>query len=136
MSVAVSRKRMASHAAAQIASGKKKRSEIIDQLAAELIKSKRVSEAPLLIEDIAQALAEQQKIVTAQVVSRFPLSSANRHSIEALIKKKTDAKTVLLDESIDESLIGGAIITTPELEIDLSVKGKLTSLRQSGGGQL
>lgn len=74
--------------------------------------------------------AEFEKVTEAEVVSATALSDVQREAITARLKDKlgTDVK---LTASIDETLIGGAIIRAGDLVVDGSVRAKLASLASS-----
>ena len=52
-----------------------------------------------------------------------------KKKITVLLQKKTDAKTVSINNIVDESIKGGFIARTAQLELDASVRGKLAQLR-------
>lgn len=74
--------------------------------------------------------AEAEKVTEAEVVSAIALSDVQREAITARLKDKlgTDVK---LTATIDETLIGGAIIRAGDLVVDGSVRAKLASLASS-----
>ncbi|MDX1765948.1 MAG: F0F1 ATP synthase subunit delta [Candidatus Saccharimonadales bacterium] len=105
------------------------RSDLIKQMAGYLLENGRSNEVDLLVSDIKQQIEEQYGVTVANVASARPLSDQLRTHIKELVKEKTGAKSVRLSEEIDENLVGGAVVDTPGLSIDLSVRGKLNNLR-------
>lgn len=71
--------------------------------------------------------AEAEKTVEAEVTSAFPLSDAQIKSMTEALKKRL-GREVTLNTSIDESIVGGAIIRAGDLMIDGSVSGQLDKL--------
>jgi len=71
--------------------------------------------------------AEAEKTVKAEVTSAFPLSDAQTKSITDALKKRL-GREVTLVTSIDETIVGGAIIRAGDLMIDGSVNGQLDKL--------
>lgn len=71
--------------------------------------------------------AEAEKTVEAEVTSAFPLSDAQIKSMTAALKKRL-GREVTLNASVDESIVGGAIIRAGDLMIDGSVSGQLDKL--------
>ena len=71
--------------------------------------------------------AEAESTVEAQMVSAYPLDDAQRDRIAEALKARLGRK-VTLSATVDESLIGGAIIRAGDLVIDGSVRGKLGRL--------
>lgn len=85
----------------------------------------------LLLTDITvlfEALrAEAEKSMTADVISARELTKDQAEKISAALKKRL-GRDVTLNASIDESLLGGAIIRAGDLVIDGSALGKLNRL--------
>jgi F-type H+-transporting ATPase subunit delta len=85
----------------------------------------------LLLTDITvlfEALrAEAEKSMTADVISARELTSEQADKISAALKARL-GRDVTLNTSIDESLLGGAIIRAGDLVIDGSAVGKLNRL--------
>ena len=104
-------------------------SQAVKVLAAYLVQTNRVRELDLVLNDIAQEVYEQSGRVYAKVTSARVVDESLRAKLISIIKQLSNATTVEIRPKIDESLIGGLIIETPELELDLSVRGKLNQLR-------
>ena len=104
--------------------------ELINKLAAYLVIEGRTDEVGLLMNDIALEL-ERLGYSEVQVTSAHSLGNSVKAQLKEIIKAETGAKTVKLNETIDQSLVGGIIATTPSTEIDLSVRGKLKTLGAS-----
>lgn len=99
-------------------------------LVALLAENNRLGVAADLAEQYEALRAEAEKVTEAEVVSAIELTDAQREAITARLKDKlgTDVK---LTATIDESLIGGAIIRAGDLVVDGSVRAKLGSLASS-----
>ncbi|VAX12066.1 ATP synthase delta chain [hydrothermal vent metagenome] len=76
-----------------------------------------------------QHRADAEQRVDAEVISAFPMSDAQQQALAASLKKKL-GREVRLTASIDESLIGGAIVRAGDLVIDGSISGHLNKLAQ------
>ena len=74
--------------------------------------------------------AEAEKTVEAEVTSAFPLSDAQVKSMTEALKKRL-GREVTLNASVDESIVGGAVIRAGDLMIDGSVSGQLEKLATS-----
>lgn len=121
----ISRRKLATHVASELLSGK---TTALDELAAYLIDTKRTREAELIIRDIEAALLEKG-VLLADVVTAHELSADTKSTLVDYLQKKTEAKEVKLRESRDESLIGGVKVTIPGAVFDTSVRHKLNVLR-------
>lgn len=105
------------------------RKELIAQMTAYLVANKKTHEAELLVNDIKKFISQQHGIVVAEAVAARPLSETLQKHISAYVKEQTGAQKVALTTSVDENLIGGVVVRTPEREFDHSVRGKLNGLK-------
>lgn len=99
-------------------------------LVALLAENGRLTAVSEMAEQFDALRAEAEKITQAEVVSATELSDSQRDAIAARLKEKLGTE-VTLSTSIDESLIGGAIVRAGDLVIDGSVRAKLERLASS-----
>lgn len=99
-------------------------------LVALLAENGRLTAVSEMAEQFDALRAEAEKITQAEVVSATELSDSQRDAIAARLKEKLGTE-VTLTTSIDESLIGGAIVRAGDLVIDGSVRAKLERLASS-----
>ena len=92
-----------------------------------LVSNGRTSALPDIQTQFEQLVAKEQASVNAQVITARSLSSAQRHALQAALQSRLGLK-VSLEEQVDESLIGGAIVRAGDLVIDGSAKGRLEKL--------
>ena len=71
--------------------------------------------------------ANEEKTLVVQVTSFSALNQQQEERLVDALSRRLDRR-VSLDVTIDESLLGGAIIRANDLVIDGSVRGKLTTL--------
>jgi len=85
------------------------------------------------IRDNFEALrAEEEGEIEASVTSAFELSDAQREKIIAALGKRLNRK-VRLVETVDDTLIGGAIIRAGDLVIDGSLQGRVNNMANAVG---
>lgn len=72
---------------------------------------------------------ELKGIVHAEVVSAAPLSQTNLEALKANIAAQINAQVVLTNK-VDESLIGGFVVTVGDRQIDASIAGRLDNLER------
>ena len=72
--------------------------------------------------------AEAERIVKARVTSATALPAAELDTIKAALKRRF-GREVEIETSVDEALIGGAIIDAGDVVIDGSLRGKLARLQ-------
>ncbi len=71
--------------------------------------------------------AEEEGEIEASVTTAFELSDAQRENIVAALGKRLNRK-VRLVETVDNTLIGGAIIRAGDLVIDGSLQGRVNNM--------
>jgi F-type H+-transporting ATPase subunit delta len=85
----------------------------------------------LVLTDIAvifkELREEAEKTMTAEVVSARELTAEQADKISAALKQRL-GRDVTLNTSVDETLLGGAIVRAGDLIIDGSALGKLNRL--------
>ena len=123
--IRLSRRQLARHGAQALMDGK---TEVIDQLAAYLVETRRTKEAGLLVRDIEKALADNG-LLYARVHSARALDEAEQSAIQQLLSSRYGAKEVELSTSVEPSLLGGVVVTTASDEYDGSLKRSLTRLK-------
>lgn len=124
----ISRRKLATHIATQLAGGKSTK-DVLRQAAAYLVEHRIVGQADLLIRDISAILARNHGVVLAEVISARELSEGIITNIEHFVAKAEGAKQVEVSARVDPSLLGGVIIRTPRAELDTTVRKQLNELR-------
>lgn len=101
----------------------------VKELASLLLEQRMHSQTEEILVDISKEYARVHGTVEAEARTAFPLSAALQKELADRVKKSTGAKSVILHEEIDKSLLGGVIVTAPDMELDLSLKTKLAKLK-------
>lgn len=101
----------------------------ITELAALILEQKMELRVDEIITDIAAEYTKRYGVLEAQVRAPFDLDAKTTADVIDRIKQQTKAKKVILHQQIDRSLLGGVVITAPDMELDLSLKTKLSKLR-------
>ena len=83
-----------------------------------------------LVADLQARIAVEKGEVTADVTSATKLSAAQAKKLAETLKAKV-GKTVKLNTTVDESLIGGLIVKLGSTMIDTSIKAKLAGLQNA-----
>lgn len=105
-----------------------KTAEVMKRLAAYIIENKLSKQIEIILADIEAELT-RRKVVIADVATARPLVDASREAILEYIRGLTNTQNPELRETIDESLLGGAIIKVAGTELDSSLKTKLQRLK-------
>ena len=99
--------------------------EVARALASYLVEQRRAGELDRIMREALRIREQEASTVEVTTSSRHPLSQELKQQITALF----DGKQVLLNEELQEDLVGGVRIQSLETEIDLSVRGQLNQLR-------
>jgi F0F1-type ATP synthase delta subunit len=123
----LSRRAIAQYATDQITSGADTK-QLVLQLAAYLVDTRRTRELSLIVRDIQFYLSEAGS-VSGVITTASQLTAETKSAIEKYIKQQTGATTVALDSFIDPSVIGGVKVSIPGQELDATVSRSLTILK-------
>jgi len=102
-------------------------SEQAQNLVKLLAENRRLGVMAEIVEQYEVLRAEAERTVDAEVVSATAMSAEQQAGIAAKLKIKL-GREVSLTVSVDESLMGGAIIKAGDMVIDGSVSGQLNKL--------
>ena len=91
---------------------------------------RRLFVLPAMIRAVKAMIADHKGEVTAEVSAAKPLSAAQEKQLAAELKKAV-GKTVKVETTVDESLIGGLIVKVGSKMIDTSIKSKLANLQNA-----
>ncbi|MBT5032279.1 MAG: F0F1 ATP synthase subunit delta [Proteobacteria bacterium] len=92
-----------------------------------LVQNDRVESLPGIAAQFAELVDLERRTVTADVVSAQQLTDEQRKSLLDALEMRL-GRTVSLSESVDETLVGGAIVRAGDLVIDGSASGRLGKL--------
>ena len=87
----------------------------------------RLAALPQIAEQFASLRADAENTIDVEVVTAIALSDAQKAQLKAALGKRFN-REVRLHESVDATLIGGAVIHAGDLVIDGSLKGRLARL--------
>ncbi len=100
------------------------------QIARYLVEQRRTNDVDGLMRDII-ALREQDGTVEVTVTSAFPLSQQLKRDIRSLITRSRKDATVIINEVVDPSVIGGMKVETSEQQLDITIQAKLNQLKRA-----
>lgn len=95
-----------------------------------MAQKRRLFVVPNLLATLRAVIAEDKGEVTADVVSAKALTKAQAATLAKTLKAST-GKTVTLNATVDESLIGGLVVKVGSRMIDTSIRAKLNSLQNA-----
>ena len=91
---------------------------------------RRLFVLPQLVANLKARIAEEKGEMTAEVASATKLSAAQAKKLAAVLKASV-GKEIILNTTVDESLIGGLVVKLGSVMIDTSVKSKLAALQNA-----
>ena len=109
---------------------KMKLSPIMANTLALMATKRRLFVLPQLVVALRAAIAEDNGEVTADVTSAKALTKTQSDSLSKTLKAKL-GKTVTINATVDETLIGGLVVKVGSKMIDTSIRSKLNSLQNS-----
>ncbi|MGV6846802.1 MAG: F0F1 ATP synthase subunit delta [Marinibacterium sp.] len=95
-----------------------------------MAEKRRLFVLPQLLDALRAMIAEERNEVTAEVTSALPLTKAQTTRLAAELKKSA-GRDVNIQTIVDESLVGGLIVTLGSKMVDTSIRSKLASLQNA-----
>lgn len=92
-----------------------------------LVKNGRVSALPAIAELYAEKRAEAERVVEADMITATAIDEGQQKAFADALQSRL-GRSVKLNFSVDENLIGGAVIRAGDWVIDGSVKAQLEQL--------
>ncbi len=93
-----------------------------------LAQNHRLAYLPEIATQFEQLRADVENTVDVEVVTAFPAGEAQQKALIAALEKRFN-RAVRIRETVDPSVIGGALVRAGDLVIDGSVSGELDRLR-------
>lgn len=100
----------------------------IESFVKKLQKTHKLKEAEDIIKKFEIIWDKKKGIIQAEIISARPLKDTDLEKIKHFIKKKYQAKKVILKNEINPSIKGGFILKTREEILDASVKARFKKL--------
>ncbi len=95
-----------------------------------MAQKRRLFVLPALVRTLREMIAEERGEVTAEVTSAKALTKAQSDKLAKTLKAQV-GKAVTIQETVDESLIGGLIVKVGSKMIDTSIRSKLNALQNT-----
>ena len=105
-------------------------SEIVKSLINILVDNKRVSILGAVSESYIYLYNESKGVKVAKVTTAVPLSEALEQQILVKVKEMTGSASVTIENSIDESIIGGFMLRVGDLQYNASIANQLGNLKR------
>ena len=130
MNLSISRRQLADYIIEHLVKGRP-RHQLSKSVAAALIATKNKNQTDLLMEDVAHELENRGLLAHAKVTTATQLTDNLRRQLKHQLKKAVGVKNVILEEEIDESVIGGIRIETANHTWDKTIARRLADIKGS-----
>jgi F-type H+-transporting ATPase subunit delta len=94
-----------------------------------VIRNRQKKMLPKILEKFSEIWNKNNSTVDAEVTSKFKLDGEQILKIEKFIKEKYAAQNVNLKKTLDEKVMGGIIVKVENEITDISLAGRLMSLK-------
>lgn len=81
-----------------------------------------------IIEELEKVIAEKEGRITADVIVKERLTDGEKKDLTAALQTSLNVKTVVLNEKVDQRIMGGFKVKVGELVFDNTIKTKLVKL--------
>lgn len=95
-----------------------------------LARKRLMSKKEDILSKLQNIIEIDRGILGVKVSSANKLSESILHSLSSTLKKRYDAEKIILDEVINEKLIGGFKVEAKDEVIDMTTKNKLRKLQE------
>jgi F-type H+-transporting ATPase subunit delta len=103
---------------------------IFGQFVGLLVESKRIELLPAIALAFRTILDGEDRVARIELCSARPLSAEILGEIKEVWRSVSDARQVLVSETIDPELLGGFVLRAGSVRYDWSTKGRLERLRK------
>lgn len=95
-----------------------------------IIRKKRSYALPGIADAYVEMYNSYKKILPVNIHTAVPINNKTRERVVEKIKEQTFSKEVLLNENVDEELLGGFILRYKDKLYDASIKRQLNEMRK------
>jgi F-type H+-transporting ATPase subunit delta len=95
-----------------------------------LARRRLISKSTGILESLEKIINKEDGVVVARVGSAEKLSHKTKEDLTHLLKKRFEAKSVVLEERIEENLLGGMRVEVNDEVLDVSIKNKIVQLQE------
>lgn len=95
-----------------------------------LARRRLISKSKGILESLEKIINKEEGVVVARVSSVEKLSHKTKEELTHLLKKRYEAKSVTIEEILDERLLGGVRVEVWDEVLDVSIKNKIVQLQE------
>lgn len=113
---------------ADLEAGKDKQS-LTKALAAYLVEERRIGDLRAITREVERLLLARDGTLHVHVTTAHALSNEQKATITQIFEAASDAKNIIIEETIDKAVIGGVRCETADSRLDLTVRRQLQQLK-------
>jgi F-type H+-transporting ATPase subunit delta len=103
---------------------------LLERFLSLLVRSRRIGLLPLIVDYFEEEVDRSNQVQEVQVRSAFPLSDAQRKTLQEKLEAWLNSK-VRLKLGVEPELIGGLVLQTRDHQLDQSLRGKIEQLHNA-----
>lgn len=101
---------------------------LVDNWLGELAAKNLLNKIPAALREIEKLDDAAEGVIRADITAARKISRSVLEQIEKIVMKRTGAKKILWQEEIDESILGGAVVSYNDTVLDISLKQAIAEL--------
>jgi F-type H+-transporting ATPase subunit delta len=95
---------------------------------ASIVRNRRLNLFPEIYEDFSRLVKLQKSILEVEVITAVKAEKSQLDRIKELVEKKYPTKTVIIRETVKETILGGFQVKIGSEVIDASLKNKIAAI--------
>ena len=95
-----------------------------------LIRRRLISRSPAILQELQKIIDKQNGLLRAKVSTAATLATVAKHELKQMLMKRYRANEVVINDIVDEKLLGGLKIEVDDEVIDFSIKNRIKKLQE------
>jgi F0F1-type ATP synthase delta subunit len=108
-----------------ILSDKMSDKKLTETVAAFLVENRRSGELDAIMREVSRQREQRDQVTEVTATSAFTLNDGARKAIKSLLGNNK----LIINEVVDAEMLGGVRLETSELQLDLTVRNRLSQLK-------
>src|SRR3989344_2212515 len=94
-----------------------------------LVRNNDLSKSDRIISELARLWNKKSDIVESEVVTARKLDDSSIRSLEKFLSEESGAKKIVINEKVDENILGGVVVRYGDTMLDASLRTKVRDLK-------
>lgn len=103
---------------------------VFQQIVQFLVRKRLLSKAPDILSRLNKIINENEGKILVKVSTVEKMSEATKKEITQSLAKRYGGKTLILEEHLDDTLLGGYKVEVDDEVLDLSIKNRMAKLQK------